>query len=55
MRCELCGEESNAIYVTRKYGLICGECERKMNGSKEDKLKEKEEMIKMYKRYGIDV
>lgn len=55
MRCELCDKESNVIYATRKYGLICGECNRKMRNTKEDKLKEKEEMLKIYKRYGIDV
>ena len=55
MKCELCDKESNAIYATRKYGLICGECERKMSNSKENKLKEKKEMLRMYKKYGIDI
>ena len=55
MRCELCNNETNIIYATRKYGFICGDCQRKTKNSAEEKLKEKEEMLKMYKRYGIDV
>lgn len=55
MRCELCDKKSNVIYATRKYGLICNECEHKMKNSKEDKLKEKEKILEMYKRYGINV
>lgn len=55
MKCELCDEESNIIYATRKYGLICGDCMHKTRNSKEEKLKEKEEMLRMYRRYGLDV
>jgi len=47
-----CDKESNIIYATRKYGLICGECERKMN---DNKLKEKEEILKMNRKYELDV
>ena len=53
MRCELCDEESNVIYATSKYGLICGDCQYKMRNSKEDKLKEKEKMLRMYKKYNV--
>lgn len=55
MRCELCDEESNVIYATRKYGLICGDCRYKMRNSEEEKLKEKEKMLRMYKKYGISI
>ena len=55
MKCELCNKKSNIIYATRKYGLICGECERKINNDKKGKLKKKEEMLKMYRKYGLDV
>lgn len=55
MKCEVCGEESGIIYATREHGLICCECERKMKNSEERKLKEYNDMLKMHKRYGIDV
>lgn len=55
MRCNLCDEESNIIYATGKYGLICGDCRHKTKNSEEEKLKEKEEMLRMYKKYGISI
>lgn len=52
MICEICGAESNVIYVMRKEGFICDKCARKIRNSKEKKLQRYEKRLKMYKKYG---
>lgn len=55
MRCELCDEKTDCIYATSKNGLICGECYRKLRDSDEGRLSRRKEMLKMFKRYGLDI
>lgn len=55
MKCVLCGNETNIMYTMRKHGLICSDCMRKTKNSKKGKLKEKERILRMYKRYGVAV
>ena len=55
MLCELCGKEDNCIYITSRYNFICGECYRKIKNGNEERLKQHEEMLEMYKRYGIKI
>lgn len=55
MRCELCDEKTDCIYATSKNGLICGECYRKLRDSDEGRLGRRKEMLKMFKRYGLDI
>lgn len=53
MICNLCGQESNIIYATRKNNLICNICYWKLYNSKELKKEKELKKIEMYKRYGL--
>lgn len=55
MICELCNTESNIIYVTSKYGFICARCMSKIKNSGDEKLRQHQEKLAMYKRYGLTV
>lgn len=52
MRCVLCNKESNTIYTTSKYGFICGKCVRRLQNTKEEKLRRHEKYLEMLKKYG---
>lgn len=55
MICEICNNESNIIYATSKYGLICSKCMSRIKNSGDEKLKQYQEELEMYKRYGLSV
>lgn len=55
MLCDLCGIETTCIYVTSKYGSICGECYRKMRNGNKGKLKQYEKRIALWKKYGLKI
>lgn len=55
MLCNLCGIETNCIYTMSKYGFICGDCYRKTRNSNEGQLKQREEVLKMRRKYGLDI
>jgi hypothetical protein len=38
-----------------KYGFICGDCYRKTRNSNEGQLKQREEVLKMRRKYGLDI
>jgi hypothetical protein len=53
MRCEICEKKDNCIYITSECGFICGECYRKIRDSNKGELKRHEQMLVMFKKYGI--
>lgn len=55
MICEMCSNESNVIYATSKYGLICIKCMSKIKNSDDEKIRQYQEKLEMYKRYGLSV
>lgn len=55
MICELCDEETNITYVTRKHGFICPKCKLWIRNSENEKIKHCQEELEMHKRYGLSV
>ena len=55
MLCERCNHRSSVIYATGKYGLICAKCMSEINDSDDEKLRQHQEKLEMYKKYGLSV
>jgi hypothetical protein len=55
MLCEMCNNESNVIYATSANGFICSKCMSKVKDSDDEKIRQYQEKLVMYKKYGLTV
>jgi len=53
--CAKCGNKSNLIFVTSKYGDVCLKCMRELDNSIEKELERHKKRVEMYKKYGISI
>lgn len=55
MICEMCNNESNVIYATSTNGFICSKCMLKVKDSDDEKMRQYQEKLAMYRKYGLTV